>query len=193
MRRGGVREELVQEGNWIFIRDSAYSEALIRLARESSEAKECVRVDLARAGARAGQLSLVVPATRPPLNGLYFDQTGRVWVELLATVEGVAEAILFGRDGVALEVRTWPADVQFSGFGWVGERSALGTAMRDGQWKMIVSKKGVELYDLSTDIGERNNLVESHPERAKQMAAAIEAWKLEVGTSTQREDSTSGK
>jgi hypothetical protein len=100
---------------------------------ERSEAEESVRVDLARAGARAGQLSLVVPTTRPPLNGLYFDQEGRVWVELLPTVEGVAEAVLFGRDGVALEVRSWPADVQLSGFGWVGERSALGTAMRDGR------------------------------------------------------------
>ena len=34
-----------------------------------------------------------------------------------------------------------------------------------------------ELYDLSKDVGERDNLVEKNPERAERVAAEIEAWK----------------
>lgn len=61
-----------------------------------------------------------------------------------------------------------------------GYEPKLGTAMRDGKWKMIVSSKKYELYDLSDDIGERDNLVSKFPERAKSMRMAIETWKEEV-------------
>jgi hypothetical protein len=33
---------------------------------------------------------------------------------------------------------------------------------------------------LSNDVGERTNLLEKFPQRAKTMQAAIEAWKKEV-------------
>ncbi len=39
--------------------------------------------------------------------------------------------------------------------------------MRDGNWKMIISSKKFELYDLGNDIAEQNNLTETHPERAQ--------------------------
>lgn len=61
-----------------------------------------------------------------------------------------------------------------------GYEPKLGTAMRDGTWKMIVSSKKFELYDLSKDIGEQNNLVSSLPDRAASMRSAIENWKREV-------------
>ena len=67
-----------------------------------------------------------------------------------------------------------------------GYEPKLGTAMRDGNWKMIVSSRGVELFDLSTDIGETTNLVERFPERAKRMQEAIAAWKDEVGSQPAR-------
>jgi len=64
-----------------------------------------------------------------------------------------------------------------------GYEPKLGTALRDGPWKMIV-KKGkkpkLELYDLRTDIGERNNIISEHPKRAKEMQAAIEKWAAEM-------------
>ena len=64
-----------------------------------------------------------------------------------------------------------------------GYEPKLGTAMRDGNWKMIVSqKRGVELYDLKSDIGEKNNVVGDHPEQAGKMKEAIERWKKQVGT-----------
>lgn len=63
-----------------------------------------------------------------------------------------------------------------------GYEPKLGTAMRDGSWKMIVSeKRGVELFDLVKDIGERKNLASELPERAAQMQQEIENWKQTAG------------
>lgn len=61
-----------------------------------------------------------------------------------------------------------------------GYEPKLGTAMRDGPWKMIVKLDKVELYDLSQDIGEATNLVKQHSARAQAMQQAIESWKQEV-------------
>ncbi|MAD81224.1 MAG: N-acetylgalactosamine-6-sulfate sulfatase [Planctomycetaceae bacterium] len=63
---------------------------------------------------------------------------------------------------------------------YFGYEPKLGTAMRDGSWKMIVKMDRVELYDLSKDIGESTNLVAQHAERAAAMKLAIETWKKEV-------------
>lgn len=61
-----------------------------------------------------------------------------------------------------------------------GYEPKLGTAMRDGHWKMQTKRDVVELYDLSRDIKETKNIADQYPERAKEMMAAIEKWKLEV-------------
>ena len=61
-----------------------------------------------------------------------------------------------------------------------GYEPKLGTAMRDGDWKMIVKGDKRELYNLETDLGESTNLVETHPDRAEQMGTAIGQWKLQV-------------
>ena len=52
--------------------------------------------------------------------------------------------------------------------------------MRDGHWKMLTKGETVELYDLSKDMKETTNIAEKHPQRAEEMKAAIEIWKLEV-------------
>lgn len=61
-----------------------------------------------------------------------------------------------------------------------GYEPKLGTAMREGHWKMQTKGDVVELYDLSTDIKETTNVAAQHPERTEKMKAAIEAWKIEV-------------
>lgn len=61
-----------------------------------------------------------------------------------------------------------------------GYEPKLGTAMRDGNWKMQTKKDAVELYDLSKDIKETTNVADKYPKRTKEMKAAIEKWKLEV-------------
>ena len=61
-----------------------------------------------------------------------------------------------------------------------GYEPKLGTAMRDGHWKMQTKKDIVELYDLSKDIKETTNVAAEHPERTRRMKAAIKQWKLDV-------------
>ncbi|MCP5520789.1 MAG: sulfatase-like hydrolase/transferase [Verrucomicrobiales bacterium] len=61
-----------------------------------------------------------------------------------------------------------------------GYEPKLGTAMRDGQWKLLTKGDVAELYDLSRDIAERTNVADQHPERTRQMRDAIERWKQEV-------------
>lgn len=53
------------------------------------------------------------------------------------------------------------------------------TAMRSGQYKFLhyFDKDIYELYDLSTDISEENNLIETKPEIAARMKAEMAAWK----------------
>jgi arylsulfatase A len=65
-----------------------------------------------------------------------------------------------------------------------GYEPKLGTAMRDGHWKMQTKGDVVELYDLSKDIKETTNLVDKYPKRTEEMKAAIEKWKLEVAPET---------
>ena len=77
--------------------------------------------------------------------------------------------------GLLLEGNKLPRRRVFFGY-----EPKLGTAMRDGSWKMIVKGDKVELYDLSKDIGERTNLANKNAERASAMKTAIDQWKEEV-------------
>jgi arylsulfatase A-like enzyme len=55
-------------------------------------------------------------------------------------------------------------------------------AVRSGDWKLVVAKGGSgapELYDLSRDIGERNDLAAHHPERVAALRKTYEAWNAE--------------
>ena len=61
-----------------------------------------------------------------------------------------------------------------------GYEPKLGTAMRDGAWKMIVKKDQVQLFYLGDDLGEQSNLVEEYPKRVASMLSAIERWKEET-------------
>jgi len=65
-----------------------------------------------------------------------------------------------------------------------GYEPKLGTAMRDGHWKMQTKGDVAELYDLSKDIKETTNVADKYPKRTEEMKAAIEKWKLEVTPET---------
>jgi arylsulfatase A-like enzyme len=60
---------------------------------------------------------------------------------------------------------------------WEFHEGGFGQAARFGQWKAVRPTKGgaLELYDLSTDVGERHDLAAEHPEivaRAKALLAS---------------------
>jgi arylsulfatase A len=67
-----------------------------------------------------------------------------------------------------------PRDIFF------GYEPKLGTAMRRGDWKMIVKESDVQLYDLKSDLQETTNVADKHPLKTEQMREAIEQFKTTV-------------
>lgn len=49
-------------------------------------------------------------------------------------------------------------------------------AVRSGNWKLTYAAERYWLYDLSEDIGEKNNLAERHPEKIRQLTRQYEQW-----------------
>ncbi len=50
-------------------------------------------------------------------------------------------------------------------------------AVREGNWKLVRSKTpAAQLFDLSADIGERNDLAAQHPDVVKRLQSAWDAW-----------------
>jgi arylsulfatase A-like enzyme len=59
---------------------------------------------------------------------------------------------------------------------WVFFENGFQQAVRQGDWKAIRMAPGkpLELYDLSKDESESNNIAESHPEIIAKMEAVLE-------------------
>jgi arylsulfatase A-like enzyme len=60
---------------------------------------------------------------------------------------------------------------------------APGGAIRDGDWKLIewYENGSLELYNLKDDIGEKNNLAKSNPEKVVELHNKLITWRKEVG------------
>jgi arylsulfatase A-like enzyme len=56
-------------------------------------------------------------------------------------------------------------------------------AVRFKNWKLIEYYEDGkhELYDLASDISEEHDVAQDHPERVKELAAKLAAWRKEVG------------
>jgi arylsulfatase A-like enzyme len=56
-------------------------------------------------------------------------------------------------------------------------------AIRDGDWKLIewYEDSTLELYNITQDIGEKNNLASQQPDRVKALHERLMAWRKEVG------------
>jgi arylsulfatase len=58
-------------------------------------------------------------------------------------------------------------------------------AVRDGDWKLVAERsKDWELYDLSQDRSETQNLADAKPDTVEQLAAKYDAWATRVGAKT---------
>ncbi len=53
-------------------------------------------------------------------------------------------------------------------------------AVRVGDWKWVDSKRAKGLYDLKTDIGEKNDLSQKHPEKVEQLKQRLAHWQSEM-------------
>ncbi|MGJ8644418.1 MAG: sulfatase family protein [Luteolibacter sp.] len=58
-----------------------------------------------------------------------------------------------------------------------------GMAVRSGKWKLIKGKRG-GLFDLSIDVGEKNNLSKSHPEVVQRLESLIEGFNTSLKTAS---------
>lgn len=65
------------------------------------------------------------------------------------------------------------------------QKNRLGSALREGDWKLIhyYDTDEVELYRLSTDIGERQNLASRFAGEAQRLKGKLAAWLIETGAS----------
>lgn len=60
--------------------------------------------------------------------------------------------------------------------------------LRSGRWKFIeyYETGAIELYDLSTDLGERSNLAMTHPQLASTLKQRLDTWRRDVGADPMR-------
>ena len=65
-----------------------------------------------------------------------------------------------------------------------GYEPKLGTAMRRGDWKMIVKEDATQLFNLKHDPKETSNVVEEHSQVARSMQQAIRQFKSSVTPGT---------
>jgi hypothetical protein len=62
----------------------------------------------------------------------------------------------------------------------------LMTALILGNYKLVKSEEaGLELFDLSTDLGEEHNRIDSLPQIASKLSTAVEDFLLEAGAATE--------
>ncbi len=61
-------------------------------------------------------------------------------------------------------------------------RTSPASAVRKGDWKLIefFEDGAIELYNLKTDFGERKNLAETMPEKARKLHKVLKAWRRKV-------------
>ncbi len=54
------------------------------------------------------------------------------------------------------------------------------SAVREGQWKLLVGGKRQYLFDIQSDPQEKHNLLERHPQVAQRLRARLETWAGEL-------------
>ena len=64
----------------------------------------------------------------------------------------------------------------------------LGSAIRKGRYKLVENfhDGSCELYDLSDDLGETNNLATARPELAQQLQRELATWRTSVNAALPR-------
>ena len=95
-------------------------------------------------------------------------------------IAGLSKNIPANLDGTSfkvhlLEQRDFPDRDIFFGY-----EPKLGTAIRRGDWKMIVKKDKVQLFNLRKDPQESTDVAAQHPEITKSMRKAIDRFKKDV-------------
>ena len=93
--------------------------------------------------------------------------------------------VLFGQEmAVANLFWHFPIYLESNGARYNNTRDPLfrtrpGSVIRAGQWKLheYFEDGGLELYNLAEDLGEKNNLAKSHPEKTKKLHQLLVDWR----------------
>jgi hypothetical protein len=54
------------------------------------------------------------------------------------------------------------------------------TAVRSGDWKLLIDNGRPFLFNVRTDLGARTNLIRSRSERARRLKAKLDTWQRDV-------------
>lgn len=96
-------------------------------ARERERAAQRLQDYVKRGGGGASDYPSI-PSRKPPLAYMFFDVTGRLWVQISVPADSARRADLYDAKGTLIGRRAWPADVSLWFPAWVGADQALGIA-----------------------------------------------------------------
>lgn len=68
---------------------------------------------------------------------------------------------------------------------WRVKRPQSQRAVRSGRWKLVNEERDYYLFDVSVDPGERRDVTAAHPDVARKLIAALDAWEKDVDAKRQ--------
>lgn len=96
-------------------------------AQDRAAAEAAIEADMRRTGLARGAIPFGVPDRHPPLEDLFFDRAGRLWIELSTNRAAPRTAHVYDRGGNRVRTVSWPRDVQLRN-GAVQDTVAVGIA-----------------------------------------------------------------
>lgn len=102
---------------------SRYAHGPALSSDERRRAQQSLADDVRRL--RLGSHPYSVPDRKPPIRSIFFDQTGRLWVEESVPEGAMRAAAVFGTGGVVVARVEWPSDVDIS-FGAIDATGGVG-------------------------------------------------------------------
>jgi hypothetical protein len=94
---------------------------------QKAQAERHIGREARRVGLVAAELAGLMPFRNQVLASLFFDQSGRLWVERTMSPGQPRQADVYEKDGRRVFTASWPAEVDLSQSGWITNEVALGT------------------------------------------------------------------
>lgn len=134
--------------------------------------------------AKAGS-TCETPVVLTDLVPTILEAAGVDQVKTVGPLDGTSIVKLFRDESLPARALHW----HFPNYTNQGGRPA--GAIREGDWKLVEQYEdgSVELYNISQDIGETQNLKGSEPERAADLRRKLQAWRASVGAHMPRPNS----
>ena len=95
-----------------------------------------------RIGGDVSALPFGLPDQKPPVEATFFDQQGRLWVELSTPDDEMRVADVWDRNGDLTQRYVWPADVSLSPYGWLSGEAVLGVRRDELGVEYVVRMSG---------------------------------------------------